>query len=229
MTVIEMSSLLPAPTSFEGFCPIPPVPKGRPRFTRNGIAYTPEPTRRYEESVRKWLINEYGSSRVPMDGSIDATLEFVLERPKSTPKSKWFADRKPDADNLDKSFLDACDFKMKADDGMQLGVLANDSRISSIKTVKRYAEEGEQSGTRFSFKAADSRIFIFLDGFDLDIASALDPTMRMIPYRELSKLKKNATVRIAYLGSSGASVRLTPRQIRDICSLFPNLETFCVL
>ena len=105
--------MLDAPTSFSGFCPIPPVPKGRPRFTQKGHAYTPKETRDYENSVRTWFMSEYGINRYPMDGALYAEYEFILPRPKNTPKSKIWSSTKPDIDNFAKAFQDAMDFKKK--------------------------------------------------------------------------------------------------------------------
>lgn len=139
-------------SSFSGFCPFAPVPKGRPRFVRRGkfvSTYTPRKTEEYEAHVREWMIKEYGH-RLPMDGVISARYEFVLERPKSKPDARY-SNTKPDIDNLVKSFQDALDFKVK-ENGLSLGVVANDSRIAHIEAVKRYADDDEEPGTFFTFE-----------------------------------------------------------------------------
>lgn len=148
---------LPMPLMFSGFCPVPPEPKGRPKFTTRGgfvRAYTPRNTLAYETMVRKWMIQAYGLRRTPMDGQVLASYEFVLSRPKAVSKKKIFSDKKPDIDNLVKAFLDACDFKAKAPTSAA-GVMANDSRISVSIATKRYAKAGEDVGTKFAFMLID--------------------------------------------------------------------------
>lgn len=151
-------ALQPAPDEFSGFCPIEPVPKGRPRFTKSGHAYTPKETRDYESAVRSWLRRAYGHPRMPMGGAIRAEYEFVLPRPKSARKRDRLSFKKPDVDNLVKAFQDACEFGSKSADGIALGVVENDSRVSCVSAKKRYAEAGEQCGTRFCFRPAGTEV-----------------------------------------------------------------------
>lgn len=142
---------LSAPAVFAGFCPIEPVAKGRPRFMRNGHAYTPKTTRGYEEAVRSWLMGTYGTNRMPMDGELFVSFEFVLTRPKSRPKTQRYVTSRPDLDNYIKAFLDACDFKQR-DGGIPLGVLRDDARVVALSATKRYADDGEQVGTKFQIR-----------------------------------------------------------------------------
>lgn len=153
-------ALGPAPEEFSGFCPIAPVPKGRPRFTRNGHAYTPKETRAYEQAVRSWLKREYGHPRLPMGGALRADYEFVVPRPKSTPKRERLSSKKPDVDNYVKAFQDAFEFDCKSADGIALGVVENDSRIAFVTAMKRYAEDGEACGTRFCVRPAGTDVVI---------------------------------------------------------------------
>lgn len=154
--------LSPAPETFSGFCPIAPVPKGRPRFARRGKfvqTYTPKETLDYENAVRKWMKEKYGDMRQPMDGAIKATYIFVLPRPKSKPKKKTLVSTKPDVDNLAKSFQDSLDFNKKSR-GVALGVLANDSRVAVLLCSKRYAKDDEMPGTYFKFECLDDEMEI---------------------------------------------------------------------
>lgn len=149
-----------APEVFSGFCPIAPVPKGRPRFARQGKfvrTYTPKETEDYENAVRAWMRKKYGDMRYPMDGAIKATYIFVLPRPKSKSKKKNLVSTKPDVDNLAKSFQDGLDFKKKSR-GTALGVIANDSRVAILLCSKRYAKEGEEPGTYFKIECVDDEI-----------------------------------------------------------------------
>lgn len=92
--------------------PVEPVAKGRPRFGKNGNAYTPQKTRDYEELVR-WYAK---SAKIrPLAGDLRVSVCFYLPIPKSWTKAKkqaaaWGKLRpsvKPDIDNLAKSCLDA--------------------------------------------------------------------------------------------------------------------------
>jgi len=90
----------------------PPVPKGRPRFTRSGIAYTPSETRQYEDIVRLYART---AKTHPLTGDICAVIVFYMPIPKSWSKRKKQLalngevkpSVKPDIDNLAKAVLDA--------------------------------------------------------------------------------------------------------------------------
>ena len=90
----------------------PPVPKGRPRFTRSGIAYTPSNTRQYEDIVRLYA----RTAKIhALTGDIRAVICFYMPIPKSWSKRKKQLaingdikpSVKPDIDNLCKAVLDA--------------------------------------------------------------------------------------------------------------------------
>lgn len=118
---------------YELFFEVDPVPKGRPRFTRTGHAYTPKKTSHYEEQIRAI----YDLHRGPcFDGPISVKLIFNMPIPKSfTKKVKRQIEegdfqhtKKPDIDNLAKAVLDALN-----------GIAFNDdSQIVKLKMEKRY-------------------------------------------------------------------------------------------
>lgn len=91
--------------------PMPPAPKGRPKFG-NGHAYTPEKTKAYEEAVR--LIAR-ARIKEPLTNAIRLTVTFYLPIPKSWSEAKKRLARagqirpttKPDIDNLEKALMDA--------------------------------------------------------------------------------------------------------------------------
>lgn len=86
--------------------PINPVPKGRPRFSSRGHAYTPETTRDFEKAVKFFALNEMRKKSLgAISGPIGVSLRFGLIRPKR-PKNKEHITR-PDIENLAKSVLDA--------------------------------------------------------------------------------------------------------------------------
>ena len=184
-----------APLYYAGFCPIPPVAKGRPRFsTRTMSTYTPKETRAYEDAVRRWFMRDYGGKIEPMNGSLKARYEFVIPKPSSA-KRLFLSHTKPDIDNFVKAFQDAMDYKVKSD-GVALGVIANDSRISSVASVKRYARDGEQCGTWFSLEKALSRVVIDCrdHGHDDSVpphASSIDPALSMSAISAVRPIRTN--------------------------------------
>lgn len=111
-----------------------PVPKGRPRLSRSGIAYTPAKTRAFEKSVRI-LAERLYKNQFPMVGPLRVLISFELSRPKSVKeKSRPFPCVKPDLDNQVKGVLDALN-----------GVIwEDDAQICDLHAIKNYREIGKQ-------------------------------------------------------------------------------------
>jgi Holliday junction resolvase RusA-like endonuclease len=114
----------------------PPTAKGRPRMTRNGFAYTPAATRKYEAHGRL-------AAQLAMDGrppiNMPVRAEIVIDLPMP---ASWSAKRRdaalaggirpttrPDADNYVKAALDA----------VNAIVVTDDSMIVDLIVSKRYA------------------------------------------------------------------------------------------
>jgi len=112
-----------------------PVPKGRPRMTRYGTAYTPKTTRSYEEKVRACYLNQGGINFG--DAPVDVMMTFCFPIPKSWSKKKREAAlrapycKRPDADNLAKAVLDALNGVAYTDDG----------QVCSMVLAKEYAPD----------------------------------------------------------------------------------------
>lgn len=101
-----------------------PVGKARPRITRQGRAYTPAKTLEAEDRIRQQARQIMGELK-PLQGPVYAWLHFHVAIPASWTKKKrqdaaeqrlWPA-VKPDADNLAKTVLDACNGVVFEDDG----------------------------------------------------------------------------------------------------------------
>lgn len=118
------------------------VAKGRPRFARvHGYvqSYTPKKTKDYEKKVQI----EYNkvAHRKKLSGAIKVEIDVIFEPPKSTNKKikkemingEIHHMKKPDADNICKSILDALN-------GVAYG---DDSSIDDIHITKRYGEKSE--------------------------------------------------------------------------------------
>lgn len=219
-------SLPPAPEEFSGFCPITPVPKGRPRFTRNGHAYTPKETRDYEQSVRSWLRRAYGHPRMPMGGALRVDYEFVIPKPKSTPKRERLSSKKPDVDNFVKAFQDAFEFDCKSADGIALGVVENDSRIAFVTAKKRYAADGEPCGTHFSVRPAGTQVALVDGGVPQGIRLMVDRGIWVVDIDE-GELAKDANVTHAYVMCSDDSI--VDRALEAAKRAYPNLKKVSVV
>jgi Holliday junction resolvase RusA-like endonuclease len=116
----------------------PPVPKGRPKFSKIGgfvRTYTPKKTSDYETIVRETA--QQAMTREPLETPTAVYLYFRLPIPKSYPKKRVAACltglerpiKKPDIDNLAKSVLD----------GLNGIVYRDDGQIVSLHVTKVYA------------------------------------------------------------------------------------------
>ena len=117
-----------------------PKGKGRPRFTLDGHAYTPQATKAYEKEIRQAFREAGGTSF----GSVPVAVEVVAYYP--IPKSAKKSDKeamaagmvvpmvKPDIDNVLKAVLDG----IQGDDG----AFHDDVQVTSVRAEKRYDRIG---------------------------------------------------------------------------------------
>lgn len=108
------------------YFPFAPVPKGRPRFSRNGHAYTPDKTRRYEADLKLWALKQMHELK-PLEGPISVRAVFIIAKPKSA-KRREHPVVKPDLDNY-----------LKTLDALNGIVWKDDSQIVEISGQKIYA------------------------------------------------------------------------------------------
>jgi Holliday junction resolvase RusA-like endonuclease len=107
----------------------PAVAKGRPRFTRSGIAYTPAKTRKYEAHGRLAAHLAMGN-RLPVSGPVRLTALVELPVPGSWSKRRCASaivgdirpTSRPDIDNFLKSAMDAINGIVVADDSLVVEV-----------------------------------------------------------------------------------------------------------
>ena len=118
---------------------VEPVGKGRPRFTRDGHAYTPERTRKFEAAVRAHayeFMRRMNAQRIPEGVPIDVRVVALFPIPKSWPKKKKAEATKLipriDVDNILKAVLDA----------MNGVVFEDDRQVVKAVAEKRYEEKG---------------------------------------------------------------------------------------
>ena len=124
----------------ELFFPFEPKPKGRPRMTRRGRAYTPKATHDYEKLIRDFYKE---NSTDYYDSAIKVSLIFYMPIPKSTSKKKRAlmeigeikcTSHTGDVDNLAKAVTDALNRVAYEDDCL----------ITELHVKKRY---GNCAGT----------------------------------------------------------------------------------
>ncbi len=119
------------------FIPGTPGAKGRPRFTRQGRAYTPSKTLKYESYLRAMLAD--AMERPPTAEPVSVSLEFCMPEPKSMRKrdqGKMLPHTKrPDVDNLMKAVLDAAN-SIVFDDDSQICVLVACKRYDAAPGVR---------------------------------------------------------------------------------------------
>jgi Holliday junction resolvase RusA-like endonuclease len=112
-----------------------PVAKGRPRFTRQGRAYTPKKTHDYESEVAMMAKAAMGSSD-PLETPVAVFVHVTFPIPQSYSKKRTEAclngserhTKRPDLDNCVKAITD----------GMNGIVYQDDSQITSIHATKVY-------------------------------------------------------------------------------------------
>lgn len=129
----------------EFFVPGTPVGKGRPRAARRGagvVMFTPEKTVGYEGLVAATAAAALAGNALAhqlLDGPLNAVLEMRFPVPASWSKAKraralagaeWHTS-KPDADNVAKAILDACN-------GV---VFRDDSQIVMLTATKAFSDE----------------------------------------------------------------------------------------
>jgi len=113
-----------------------PIGKGRPRFTRQGRAYTPAKTRDYEKrlaAVGSDKMVELGLDPITAPCKVHVLAQF--EVPKSWSKKRreaaWLQEvfpGRPDIDNVAKIALDSLDGVM----------FENDSQVYQLTATKKY-------------------------------------------------------------------------------------------
>lgn len=106
---------------------VSPYGKGRPRFTKQGHAYTPAKTVAKEAEIKYWLIHE-GAPK--FEGPVCVKIDAFFQKPKSAPKSRVFHMTKPDLSNVAKTVEDAGN-----------GILWDDDKqIVSMTLTKQYGD-----------------------------------------------------------------------------------------
>lgn len=107
---------------------IEPIPKGRPRISRGGHAFTPAKTRQFENELKSLFKKQYSGS--PLEEPLCVSVCFYITRPKSV--KRLHPAVKADIDNYLKAVLDA---------GNEI-LWSDDSIICEVNVEKKYAAVG---------------------------------------------------------------------------------------
>lgn len=131
--------------TFTVFVPGSPAAKGNIRYLgqRGGRAILTDATKNlkpWDSRVRSALLDDENQPKARFDGPVHVGLEFVMPRPRSTPKRVTPpAVKKPDLDKLQRAIFDAIS---------SAGVWRDDSQVTSVTATKRLAEIDETAGLR---------------------------------------------------------------------------------
>jgi len=107
-----------------------PVPKGRPRFTRQGRTYTPAKTKTYEEQV---AVLARAVCPEPLKTPVAVLVTAVFPVPLTYPKKRREAclsgserhTKRPDLDNIVKAVTDGMNGVVYGDDSQIVRLVAN--------------------------------------------------------------------------------------------------------
>lgn len=141
-------------TVIDVFIPGKAAPQGSKRHVGRGVLVeSSKEVKPWRESIRWALLGTPAPDRAawPLQGPVTVVLEFVLPRPKSTPKrSTPPAVKRPDIDKLQRAVLDAIG---------SAGVWGDDAQVVEIHARKRLAELTEVPGCRIrlAVTAAEER------------------------------------------------------------------------
>ena len=117
--------------------PGPPVGKGRPRFTRQGHAFTPKKTRTHEAFIKALFVQKYGTDFAPLEGPLEMDVLVFFPIPASASKKRrhdmtWGVEcptKRPDLSNAIKA----------AEDALNGLAYRDDAQIVSFAAVKKYS------------------------------------------------------------------------------------------
>jgi crossover junction endodeoxyribonuclease RusA len=126
------------------FVPGKPAPQGSKRHVGNGILLESSPhVGPWRERVAIAAHNAM-NGRPIYSGQVEVWLDFILPRPKSTPKTRTPpAIKRPDIDKLARAILDA----------ITGTILADDAQVTYLSATKRLAEIDETPGVRIEVNA----------------------------------------------------------------------------
>ena len=130
------------------FVPGIPAPQGSKRHVGNGIMIESSKKVAPWRTIVGFTVGNEVTSPIESGVPIYVRIEFVMPRPKTTPKARPTppAVKRPDLDKLIRAILDACS-----------GVAwHDDSQVTSVAATKRIAEVDEVPGAQIQIEAIGS-------------------------------------------------------------------------
>lgn len=119
------------------FVPGKPAPQGSKRHVGNGCMIESSAALRPWRERVALTAHDAMTGHIIANGAVLVTLDFVMPRPKSSPKTYTpAAVKRPDIDKLARAVLD----------GVTGIVIADDSQVVSLRASKRLAEIDEAPG-----------------------------------------------------------------------------------
>lgn len=121
------------------------IPKGRPRFTKKGYAYTPKKTREYETKV-KTTLKAQGAKKSARPLKVDIEIHrgylksWSKKQRASAEQGKLYPITRPDLDNYIKSILDGADGVLFEDDSQIIELTARKVYNREPKVIIRVEE-----------------------------------------------------------------------------------------
>jgi crossover junction endodeoxyribonuclease RusA len=121
-----------------------PAPQGSKRHVGNGVLIESSKALAPWRTLVAWSVAQQWRWP-PLLGAVCVKFEFVMPRPKATPKTTPPAVKKPDLDKLERAILDAL-----------TGVCwKDDSQVDDMHARKRIAESDEQPGVHIVIAGSD--------------------------------------------------------------------------
>jgi Holliday junction resolvase RusA-like endonuclease len=105
---------------FEAVFSVCPMPKARPRFTRQGFAYTTKENRDFEAKLKLLMRAEFRGK--PLEVPLRLELTFSVPKPKSCKRQHPTV--KPDVDNFCKMVMDCGNGILWTDDNLVVELVA---------------------------------------------------------------------------------------------------------
>lgn len=109
------------------------------------------------EEIRAFFVKVAGGDIQPMEGAVALEVDVVYPTDEDYERRGTPEQFRPkvDVDNCLKPIQDALDFRAKTKDGKQVGIVVNDTAITSIRGRKHARRAGERVGFYFSVKRVD--------------------------------------------------------------------------
>lgn len=107
-----------------------PAPQGSKRHVGRGILIeSSKKVKPWREDVRASALAAMTDDWQPIDSPVEVWVTFYLPAPKTLPKRVYYPTKRPDADKLARSTLDAL---------TSAGVYLDDSKVTDLHVLKRY-------------------------------------------------------------------------------------------